>query len=83
MSEAIKDGGPAYPLKEPLTSDALGMSLRDYFAGLALTAIIRDKEEQSYWVQDYSPEECAQFTAERAYSFADAMIRARATGKGE
>lgn len=93
MSEAINDGGPAYPVADPFAFRpghedvakrlAHGMSLRDYFAGLALTAIIRDKEEQSYWVQDYSPEECAQFTAERAYSFADAMIRARATGKGE
>ncbi|MBV1814487.1 hypothetical protein KTT58_17215 [Pseudomonas viridiflava] len=29
------DGGPAFPLKEPLTSDSTGMSLRDYFAANA------------------------------------------------
>ena len=34
--DTINDGGPAFPLKQPLTSDYLGMSLRDYFAAKAL-----------------------------------------------
>jgi hypothetical protein len=75
MSEAIEDGGPAYPLKEPLTSDALGMSLRDHFAGLAMGGMCSEgpaprKEELDY-------------LATRSYQMADAMLRARATGKGE
>lgn len=40
---------PAYPLKEPLTSDTLGLTKREYFAGLAmqglLSAFARDMGE--------------------------------------
>ena len=79
MSEAIEDGGPAYPLKEPLTSDALGMSLRDHYAGLALAALI-GKEDKDY--QNRGPK-AVPILAAWAWEYADAMLRARATGKGE
>ena len=64
MSETINDGGPAFPLKEPLTSDCLGMSLRDYFAAKAMQAMI--SEGSHHGVQ-----------AESAYRMADAMLAAR------
>jgi len=39
MSEQ-HDGGPAFPVKQPLSSDALGMTLRDYFAAKAMLALL-------------------------------------------
>lgn len=74
MSEKINDGGPAFPLKGPLTSDCLGMSLRDYFAAKALAGMELTAEDNmgigSFW---YS----ASRLAKRAYSIADAMLKER------
>ena len=72
--DTINDGGPAFPLKEPLTSDSLGMSLRDYFAAKALAGMELTAEDNmgcgSFW---YS----ASRLAKRAYSIADAMLAER------
>ena len=65
MSEKINDGGPAFPLKEPLTSDCLGMSLRDYFAAKAMQSIV---------ALNCCP---ATMVAEDAYAIADAMLERR------
>ena len=70
-----KDGGNAFPLKGPLlTSDSLGMSLRDYFAAKALAGMDLTAEDNmgsgSFW---YS----ASRLAKRAYSIADAMLAER------
>lgn len=74
MSEKINDGGPAFPLKGPLTSDCLGMSLRDYFAAKAMQSLIslgsEGYQEQSGF---FHPEN----VADDAYNFADAMLEAR------
>lgn len=64
------DGGPAYPLAQPI--DVLeaveGMSLRDWFAGLALVALVsRDHPFDN------------DFMADAAYRLADAMLKARAS----
>ena len=61
----INDGGLAFPIKEPLISYALGMTLRDYFAGQAIINVgkIHDPDE----------------SAALAYEIADAMIRARSS----
>ena len=75
MAEQIKDGGPAFP-GPSFTRDgnpnghAMGMSLRDWFAGQAL-------EGRGYdgWG--------AQDIAEMAYEIADAMLATRATGEKE
>lgn len=84
-----KNGGPAFPMATVtvLSEDGTpnecasithgGMSLRDYFAAKAMQSTMLNDEEQKYWVQDYSPEEAAQFTAKRAYEYADAMIAER------
>ena len=89
MTEQPKDGGPAFPLPHPeqngngdwLYTDQQGMSLRDYFAGQALAAMIgkapffdRDGEHGMPTVDMW------QFKldmANSAYFYADAMIAAR------
>ena len=65
MSEPINDGGPAFPLKAPLTIDYLGMSLRDYFAAKAMQSIV---------ALNCCP---ATMVAEDAYKIADAMLTER------
>lgn len=78
MSDKINDGGSAFPTSlngkwagsgsnavfAPDMTD--GMSLRDWFAGMALQGISRD------W--GCTPEQ----RAAEAYSYADAMLKARA-----
>jgi hypothetical protein len=63
------DGGPAFPRLIRYPNSHLenedGMSLRDYFAGQALVAIIPDA------ISPLTEE------AERAYRWADAMLKAR------
>jgi len=56
---------PAFPTKEPLSSDVLGMSLRDYFAAKAMPSFIVNGAQ----VAD---------AASAAYEIADAMLAARA-----
>ena len=60
-------GGPAFPHK---SSDAIraGMTLRDYFAGQAMQAILTS----------YKIEDCDDFVvANCAYQMADFMLKAR------
>lgn len=75
MSEAIETGGPAYPLKSPTGFDEKGMSLRDHFAGIALLDGLAQMRA--------FPEDWRDLVAIESYRIADAMLRARATGKGE
>lgn len=78
----MKDGGPAFPVYpkhsgvssiEP--KDALGMSLRDYFAAKAMQAGI------AYWAgygSMYDEGGCTHSKlAQQAYQIADAMLAAR------
>jgi hypothetical protein len=44
MSEQ-HDGGPAFPVKQPLSSDALGMTLRDYFAPPEVVRLYRYRDD--------------------------------------
>lgn len=83
-----KNGGPAFPFSPPLMSDGshpashpypeLGMSLRDWFAGQALVAIIsactKDQGAIDAFVQLGSP---APYFARRAFEVADAMLAER------
>ena len=62
-----KDGGPAFPLKEPLTCDSHGLSIRDYFAAKAMQSLI-PIVETSDWMK---------ITASMSYEIADAMLEAR------
>jgi NTP pyrophosphatase (non-canonical NTP hydrolase) len=65
----------AFP--NPNRTDQTGMTLRDYFATKAMQAIMGDRKEQNYWGEAYGIEEMMQFTAERAYEQADAMLKER------
>jgi hypothetical protein len=63
MSTKKKDGGPAFPTQS--SPYFTGMTLRDWFAGQALTAP---------WSSNFEVSEAAEI----AYEFADAMLAARA-----
>lgn len=74
MSTPINDGGPAFPFAAEYGHPAAcgGMTLRDWFAGQALTGFLASLEEH----------ESAQFgepshAAKTAFQYADAMIAAR------
>jgi len=75
-------GGPAFPQKEPLTSDWEGMTLRDYFAAKAVAALIAEpmwNEMQVAMVLEIGrkPLAGAELYASAAYALADAMLEAR------
>lgn len=81
MSEAPNDGGPAFPSDLMLTKGVVakkpysGMSLRDWFAGQALTGLLAHPS-----CKPIGPgfEQTTGYIAREAYAAADAMIAARA-----
>ena len=66
MTDAIKDGGPAFPRENYMGHE--GMSLRDYFAGQALTVMERQDPSTGY----FYPSKLASWS----YELADAMLAA-------
>lgn len=82
MADEIKDGGPAFPRpaskginyltgeEEAIVDPQRGMSLRDWFAGMALQGMLSDSHEQA--------NKDILFLSESAYGYADAMLRVRA-----
>ena len=78
--KAINDGGTAFPCpvefdpnQQLVSHGSFGMSLRDWFAGQALSSITV--------ASDYSKGPCNQAMADRAYCIADAMLAARKGGE--
>jgi hypothetical protein len=73
MSEQLKDGGPAFPCEwDYINSNreaANGMTLRDFFAAKAMQQIIGDER----FVLGCDPDQ----VADRAYMYADAMLKRR------
>ena len=63
MTDKINDGGPAFPHQKEDGSPYWGMSLRDWFAGQALSASGLTADPK--------------LTAEWAYLYADAMLEVR------
>lgn len=61
-----RDGGPAFPAKLDYVQFSTGMTLRDWFAGMALQGIVRT-----------SRAERPHHDSELAYKHADAMLSAR------
>jgi hypothetical protein len=68
MDSILGDGDPAFPQKEPMTSDCHGMSLRDYFAAKALQGMLACPVQ---------PQSGPDMYARDAYALADAMLKAR------
>lgn len=69
MSETI-NGGPAFPVSIPGWGDngVSGMTLRDWFAGMALQGM--------YGNDNWHHSSCEDMTSD-AYKMADAMLKAR------
>ena len=59
-----RDGGPAFPGTAVRIPPIVGMSLRDWFAGQALSGLV-------------ALQAGADLTAGAAYEYADAMLKAR------
>ena len=71
MTTPINDGGHAFPFGNPTDGGAIGMTLRDYFAGsiaIGMSSFTGTKGE------GYGPGSIAQ----RSYEIADAMLAERA-----
>lgn len=82
----INDGGPALPAQYEGSTrpDAMGMTLRDYFAAKAMQGMLAVPDNQRYGDRadkTLSIEEwqqwCVTGVVEHAYRVADAMIRFR------
>lgn len=76
MSNQVKDGGPAFPVsEEAIMRNAVGMTLRDYFAAKALQGFCSNPNAHN------NPKACAEWLrdhgATSAYQMADAMLEAR------
>ena len=75
------DGGPAFPVAEvpSISQGHPGMSLRDWFAGEALSGVLTN----ATGLGSVTPKERADVFAKAAaliYEMADAMLKARALG---
>lgn len=81
-AKKIDDGGPAFPRIERHADGAqtvyFGLSARDWFAGQAIGAIIRQCASDLQF-RDGS-ETSEQYFARKAYEVADAMLAARKGG---
>lgn len=74
QQKQLDNGGPAFPQENDSTGSA-GMTLRDYFAGQALAAMLSNPEKDpakrgSGGIKSFP---------RHAYDWADAMIEARKT----
>ena len=83
MTDNIDDGGPAFPTK-PNTQPGFylhhGMSLRDWFAGQALPAVIAATGAGQHMPATRDSDTHIEFAITRdAYFIADAMLAARKT----
>lgn len=70
--EKKQDGGQAFPHGNPTHGGDIGMTLRDWFAGMALQGIITTSAHPMFCVTGIEAE-----AAKTAYAIADAMIAER------
>lgn len=71
----MKDGGPAFPNTDGLHIE-YGMSLRDYFAGEALSGQLANGGAMERLYEEVG-EDIPKAISSCAYSLADAMLKAR------
>jgi hypothetical protein len=92
MNTAINDGGPAFPVPDSHHANgqvqygANGMTLRDWFAGQALSGILskainpnNQGNDSVDWASTRAPG--PNRASGDAYEYADAMLAARLEGK--
>ena len=72
----IDDGGPAYPFV-----GNQGMTLRDYFAGQAMTGLLAAEQPGGFSYVKDATRTRAEYAAKEAYEMADAMIDERSKEK--
>jgi hypothetical protein len=77
MDKNKDTGGAAFPLKEPLTSDSEGMSLRDYLAAKSLNGMLANALYDEFLGSGDFNQVVGRY-AELAYMYADAMLLERA-----
>jgi hypothetical protein len=95
MSDTLKDGGPAFPcgpFGDTMHGEAgrqwhqhdrmPGMSLRDWFAGQALSGNLASQCKSSFWAfnviqNEENNKEALQGVARLCYDLADAMLAQR------
>ena len=83
-------GGPAFPVSIPGVGDngCAGMSLRDYFAGIALSGLIANATyggeikrifdmNKEVWERGEAGDGPREYVADIAYGLADAMLKSR------
>lgn len=82
MKTTLDDGGPAFPYGEKNITERYseGMSLRDWFAGMALQGMVGPTLADAAR-QRVKPESVPPKLAEGAYAIADAMLAARKEAK--
>ena len=85
---SLDNGGPTYPQKiiqkivvpdEPISEVQVefeGMSLRDHYAGLAMQALINDRDKNPFL-----PETDCESVANRAFEIADYMLFVKKHGE--
>lgn len=79
MTDKINNGGPAFPVQTVLGPGMPGMSLRDWFAGQAVVAVMH----LCYRDTLIPGESIETLFARKAYAIADAMLVAREKGGAE
>lgn len=69
-----RDGGPAFPTVAKIEGGYIGMSLRDYFAGMALQGLLA---QGAHYEKSETTEGSALTLSTWAYQYADAILRQR------
>lgn len=78
MAETVKDGGPAFAYGNHEQGGHSGMSLRDWLAGQALPAVIRQCAGDLQIMASMNWEgTIEEYFAHRSYALADAMLAER------
>ena len=78
----IKDGGPAFPFTEHNADSSYyhdhgGMTLRDYFAGQAMQAMLSNFDWMQHAAKQFENVSGDQLVPQMAYEIADGMLKAR------
>ena len=74
-ASTARDGGPAFPVQDAASWQGHGMSLRDYFAAKAMSAMLTTARGE-FGTTEEGRENCVRFS-NVSYVMADAMLKAR------